>query len=881
MLFRNGSSQARHGRSVMSTKNPMQASKAATAENQIAFAFMSESEPRLPKAGMARAQVLDGGVSEPGLIPIIVAALAAGAMVLALVASPAGEPLLLTLLAVLAMAGLFAIFGYAAGHVRIGERVRDNDLIRAFADGLDDGLLVTRRDGRPLYANRALSELANMNGVDEVNALEALLGGDARASAAYFRLERAASRGEAWREEIDIALPGQPLRRLQVAHRPCTVPGHERELGPLVLWTVSDVTDERARQLSAAQTLEATLERLDSVPAGLMEVDARGTIRRLNATLLRWLGIDPVGLAERGLKLTDIVPPDDAELIASAAAAFYTQGSGVDLDVPLEKGAAVPLRFFARRDAEGGLMIAAFRREGGSDNGAPDTAEIRFARFFQSAPFGIATLSAEGRLMSTNAAFARMIPDGQAAIGHPATDALCRTADEETTNAVRAAIKQALAGSASLTPIEITVGPDNAFSRRVYVAPLTQARDAREAAILYVIDATEQKALEARFAQSSKMEAVGKLAGGIAHDFNNVLTAIIGFSDLLLQTHRPTDPAHKDIMNIRSSATRAAGLVANLLAFSRRQTLQNEALHLSEEFAVWAPIIKIKLGEKVDLKTPPARDLWYVKTDRTQLEHVVLNLATNAKDAMPNGGTFSIVTRNVTERESQRLGNHGMPVGEYVLIEISDTGSGMPPEVMAKIFEPFFTTKGVGKGTGLGLSTVYGIVKQSGGYIYADSTLGQGTVFRVYLPRYMPDNEDEIVPQKASKKERPQDLTGSGRVLLVEDEDIVRSFAVRALKRQGYEVLEASTGVEALEVMDQHGGEVDIVVSDVVMPEMDGPTLLKELRKQNPDLKIIFVSGYPHEAFETSLDKNEQFAFLPKPFSLPQLAAKVKEQLGR
>ncbi len=222
-----------------------------------------------------------------------------------------------------------------------------------------------------------------------------------------------------------------------------------------------------------------------------------------------------------------------------------------------------------------------------------------------------------------------------------------------------------------------------------------------------------------------------------------------------------------------------------------------------------------------------------------------------------------------------------MPVGEYVLIEVEDTGSGMTPEVMAKIFEPFFTTKGVGKGTGLGLATVYGIVKQSGGFIYPESQLGRGTTFRVFLPRHVPENEDEIVAQKAAKKERPQDLTGSGRVLLVEDEDVVRSFAVRALKRQGYEVLEASTGVEALEVMEKHTThKIDIVVSDVVMPEMDGPTLLKELRKKNPNLKIIFVSGYPHEAFETSLDKDEQFAFLPKPFSLPQLAAKVKEQLA-
>ena len=304
-----------------------------------------------------------------------------------------------------------------------------------------------------------------------------------------------------------------------------------------------------------------------------------------------------------------------------------------------------------------------------------------------------------------------------------------------------------------------------------------------------------------------------------------------------------------------------------------------------ERLVIEAPefpsMLRTSVGEKIQFKTQTSRDLWYVKVDKTEFVRVIVNLSVNARDAMPDGGTLTIRARNVTERESQKLGHHGMPVGEYVLVEVEDTGSGMTPEVMAKIFEPFFTTKGVGKGTGLGLATVYGIVKQSGGSIYPESAPGRGTTFRVYLPRHVPENEDEIVAQKAVKKERPADLTGTGRVLLVEDEDVVRSFAARALKRQGYEVLEASTGVEALEVMDKNAGRIDIVVSDVIMPEMDGPTLLKELRKTNPGLKIIFVSGYPHEAFETSLDKDEEFAFLAKPFSLPQLAAKVKEQLGR
>jgi two-component system cell cycle sensor histidine kinase/response regulator CckA len=366
----------------------------------------------------------------------------------------------------------------------------------------------------------------------------------------------------------------------------------------------------------------------------------------------------------------------------------------------------------------------------------------------------------------------------------------------------------------------------------------------------------------------------------VAHDFNNVLTAIIGFSDLLLQTHRPTDPAYRDIMNIKSSANRAAGLVRQLLAYSRRQTLQAEVLELGELLTDLSALLNKALGEKIALKILPGRDLWHVKADKTQFEHVIINLAVNARDAMPDGGHLAIRLRNVSERESLKLAGLGVAAGEYLLVEVEDTGVGIPPDVIGRIFEPFFTTKDVGKGTGLGLSTVYGIVKQTGGYIFADSEVGGGTTFRIYLPRHIVESEDEL-PQRARKAEVTRDLTGAGRVLLVEDEDVVRSFAARALSRQGYEVLEAGTGLEALELMQREQRRIDLVVSDVIMPEMDGPTLLKELRKSKPDLKFIFVSGYPDDAFKKSLDDGEDYAFLPKPFTLPQLAAKVKEELGR
>jgi two-component system cell cycle sensor histidine kinase/response regulator CckA len=252
----------------------------------------------------------------------------------------------------------------------------------------------------------------------------------------------------------------------------------------------------------------------------------------------------------------------------------------------------------------------------------------------------------------------------------------------------------------------------------------------------------------------------------------------------------------------------------------------------------------------------------------------------NARDAMPDGGTVTIATANVDEPEARRLDLAGMPPGEYVRIELSDTGTGIAPEIVDKIFEPFFTTKELGKGTGLGLSTVFGIVKQSGGFIYVDSKAGEGATFSIYLPRFIPEPEPEAKPDVPAEK-RPVDMTGQGTVLLVEDEDAVRAVNARALAARGYTVLEAASGIEALAIVDERGGPIDLVVSDVVMPEMDGPTLLGELRKRRPDLKIVFVSGYAEDAFAKHLPEGESFTFLAKPFSLKQLVETVKQVTGR
>jgi two-component system cell cycle sensor histidine kinase/response regulator CckA len=380
---------------------------------------------------------------------------------------------------------------------------------------------------------------------------------------------------------------------------------------------------------------------------------------------------------------------------------------------------------------------------------------------------------------------------------------------------------------------------------------------------------------------------VGQLAGGIAHDFNNVLSAIMMANDFLLNAHKPTDPSFQDIMQIKQNATRAATLVRQLLAFSRRQTLRPQVLDLGDALSDLTMLLRRLIGEKVKLDLVHGRDLWPVKVDVSQFEQVIVNLAVNARDAMPDGGKLTVRTVNVTSEESGRLSYKGMPAADYVRIDVADTGSGIAPDIVDKIFEPFFSTKEVGKGTGLGLSTVYGIVKQTGGFVYVDSETGKGTSFHIFLPRHRPELEaqSEAMVANGAVREPPAeakprtDLTGQGTILLVEDEEGLRSLNARGLRSRGYSVIEASNGIEAMEALDQKNGAVDLVVSDVVMPEMDGPTLLKTMRGRNPDLKIIFVSGYAEDAFEKSLPENQQFAFLPKPFTLSQLVAAVKETM--
>ncbi len=490
---------------------------------------------------------------------------------------------------------------------------------------------------------------------------------------------------------------------------------------------------------------------------------------------------------------------------------------------------------------------------------------------FRDAPMGVAFADAAGTIRQANAALAKFF----GVSGALADKNFGELVDGNDRAQVMALIARAANGETGLSAIEVRGIKSAAGEERMaelFASPMG------DQAILYLVDVSEQKALETKFAQSQKMQAVGQLAGGVAHDFNNLLTVIIGNCEFLLMRHQAGDPSFKEINEVHQNALRAAALVSQLLAFSRKQTMQPKVLALGDVIGELAQMLRRLVGEGITLNVERESDLWAVHADEAQLGNAIINLVVNARDAMPSGGTVAIRTANQTVTQSSALGTAIMPAGDYVRIEVSDTGTGMSKEIQSKIFDPFFTTKPVGQGTGLGLATVYGIVKQSGGFITVDSEVGKGTAFNIYLPRRKLEAADtapvEIVPAAA------RDVTGQDTILLVEDEEAVRSFAARALRMRGYNVLEASGGEEALEIVKSGASKIDLIITDVVMPNMDGPTMVRNVKLTNPDLPVIFMSGYAEEAFRRNDQSSEDIHFLPKPFGLKQLAAKVKEVLS-
>jgi two-component system cell cycle sensor histidine kinase/response regulator CckA len=497
-------------------------------------------------------------------------------------------------------------------------------------------------------------------------------------------------------------------------------------------------------------------------------------------------------------------------------------------------------------------------------------------------PVGLAMTDRDGHFLFANPAFRRVA--GVARNRHlpPFPSDIVVPADK---SALADAVRRYGQGPASSGDIAVRLKgqPDEPVS-----LGLAGIRGLGEAAVLLSLaDTTEETRLKRQVAQATKMQAVGQLAGGVAHDFNNVLTAIIGYCDLMLLRHIPGDSDYDDIQQIKANSNRAASLTRQLLAFSRQQTLQPEIIQVPDVISEVGQMLKRLLGARITLRTHHDRELGPVRADPRQLEQVVMNLAVNARDAIQArggeqaSGTLSFSTRRVQATDVRRLrDNEIIPAGDYTALIAEDTGGGIPPEDLPKIFEPFFTTKDLGKGTGLGLSTVYGIVKQSGGFIFADNVAGpdgkvKGARFTIYLPVHNATPE-ELAREKQA--EEASDWSGGGRILLVEDEDTVRAVAERALTRQGYNVVTAADGDEGLEQIRNDGG-FDLVVSDVVMPSMDGPAMAREIRKIAPRIPVLFMSGYAEEQLRREIDI-EGMHFIPKPFSVQQIAAKVGQVLG-
>ena len=751
------------------------------------------------------------------------------------------------------------------------------DLLSDVVSSSPEGRLLTTKDGRFVYANEAYCTLLELPTKDIGQTLSDYFADDADVRSEIDRLLKAAVYDGMTGERIDIETKsGRWLSIL--AHAIDVMPDN-------IIWYVTETTRQHRLEEEERVAHEKLSEYFNNAPVGFYSLGEDGNIQFVNRILADWLGYQQEELSDGQFAFSDLVVKsneDQLDLmeIVSADGPLY-EGK---LTLRGRDGTVLPVHVTQTviRGENGELMGSRsvvrelLQEQEWRERVA--NAELHFRRFFEAAPIGILLLDATGIVLEVNPAFRALTGTViSKAIGSHVTE-LVEEADRET---LQQKLIEASASNMAAPSAEVKLLGATERAASLYINAIIGDDPSAERLLVHVIDTSVQRNLEVQFAQSQKMQAVGQLAGGIAHDFNNLLTAMIGFCDLLLLRHQVGDPSYSDINQIKQNANRAAGLVRQLLAFSRQQTLRPEVTDITDVLAELSNLLRRLIGEAIQLKINHARDLWLVKVDRGQFEQVVINLAVNARDAMSGDGLLSFETENLTIAPGQKDFNDLIPPGDYILVKISDTGTGIPDHVIEKIFDPFFTTKKVGEGTGLGLSTVYGIIKQTGGFIFAENNEEAGTTFSIFLPRYLEDakrtNTTGIAPQPTHR-----DLTGKGTILLVEDEDPVRLFAARALENKGYTVLQADCGEAALEVAHEHEGVIDLLISDVVMPIMDGPTLVKEILGEMPDLKVIFISGYAEDAFRKDLDFDvSKIDFLPKPFSLKEIATKVKEVLVR
>ena len=559
------------------------------------------------------------------------------------------QPYILGVLAVLAMVGLFCLFAFAAGIIRFADRNADDPVISQIADHAYDGLAVTDPRGHVVYSNAAYLTLTGAATPQDVRPVERVFIGNPDVSEAVFRLLKAAREGKRQQEEVRIAGPdGAQGRWLRMRVRPLGAGKRSR----YAVWSIADITRDRERQEDVFQELQHAIEYLDHAPCGFFSVSPAGDVVYVNATLANWLDHDLAEIGSGGLKLTDIVSGDGASLLTSIVPVPGEVKTEVfDIDLRMRSGKTMPVRLyhklaFGADGAPGASRTLVISRARDEHSDPQRAAEVRFMRFFDHTPMAIATVDRGGAVVRANARFAKLAqslsPDGAAA------KSIFRAVNARDRSLLIAAINQAAEGQGDIAPVEAML--DGARERwgQFFVTSVEENERETEAAIVYMLETTERRALENQINQSQKMDMVGQLAGGIAHDFNNVLSAIMMANDFLLNAHKPTDPSFQDIMQIKQNATRAATLVRQLLAFSRRQTLRPQVLDLGDALSDLTMLLRRLIGEKVKLDLVHGRDLWPVKVDVSQFEQVIVNLAVNARDAMPDGGTLTVKTANVT-----------------------------------------------------------------------------------------------------------------------------------------------------------------------------------------------------------------------------------------
>ena len=765
-----------------------------------------------------------------------------------------------------------------------------SELLRQATDGSADGVLMTDGGGNFVYANPAFQQLFDRAAT--LDAIEKGLAGEAGDE--FKRLRANAENGLPGHAEVALTRASGAIEWRRITVNPIKGAG--------ALWRAEDITAVREVDAARREQESNLADFLDLLPVGFFSADGDGQILYANQTLADWLGVAPQEMTSR--------PLED----------FLSGGAAGEVTVPAAEGSA-ELHF---RRPDGGAFKAQVvqtlcqdesgapaysrsvvipdmkwlntpGREDG-ESGSRGSPEIRLHWLFDEAPVGIVLLDLDGNVAECNAAFLNLIGlNPEDLIGRPFAGLVA----QEDRGDIATSLSKVVMGTARATHLEARMpgAGQRLLVTSLYASRLENDLGEISGLALHFIDTTEQKNLEVQFAQSQKMEAIGQLAGGIAHDFNNLLTAMIGFSDLLLTRHGPDDPSFADIQQIKQNANRATNLVRQLLAFSRKQTLAPVRIDVTEQLNELTSLLGRLIGAKIELVMDHGHDLPPIQADRGQFDQIIVNLAVNARDAMPGGGQLTIKTQLLDIQAPVQRGPDLMPKGHYVQIEVIDTGTGIRKEDMERIFEPFFSTKEVGAGTGLGLSTVYGIIHQTGGYVFVDSAPGDGTTFSIYLPEFADAvaadarTVDAVLdavqaPHKADAKKASAeamgaaDLTGAGTILLVEDEDAVRMFGARALRNKGYNVLEADNGEGALDIISATGQPIDLIISDVVMPGMDGHTLVRLVRTEQPDVKIILMSGYAEDVYRDEIDRDPAIHFLAKPFSLKGLASMVKDVMA-